>query len=600
MSSVNRILKALILIAGVMVFLTGCVAFPAGSTQTVPKSITILISSNTASNFAPCGCHSGKWGGMPRRGTMFANVQQEVAAKQPAWPVFVVDTGDVTQGSNADIQAKKDGYIFQSYQVIGYDMVNVGMDETKLGVDQLNKFATELGIPWSSCNSFAAGVYPPLPTAPAAPPPGSSNSLQQSLPNQSQDGSTTRAPSETGNPDAEPSEDAQAQAAPVAGAQPVFAISRIVERPTGSGFKVGFIGAMVEEGARLNAIQGFSFAPYNEAILKEIQTLKKAKVGFIVLLCDSNANNLDTMLSQEVKDGVDIVVGGVGRLAQSPNARSNPLNKSFDVGTLSMTQPEQVQGQKDASGKTQPPQINEDEIISKLQPVGSPLFVPKAGGRGRLVTRLDLTLNSSGKIVDYQSEEMEVSDKHNDDPRMDLIAKGYDTEVLAQELNGRIGRNYAGSQACYKCHPNFQSVWADFRHFKAYDRIVKDNKLGDRSCTRCHAAGYIEEPRLLTYDLIPETHRDIGCEGCHPNGGRHIQLQDNIAKMTPEQRKNMTTTDSITTPIAPSTCIVCHTGQYGVGFDAAKAIQEAKAKCMAVQNPTVVPPPDSAPQSGGQ
>jgi hypothetical protein len=307
------------------------------------------------------------------------------------------------------------------------------------------------------------------------------------------------------------------------------------------------------------------------------------------------------MLSDEVKDGLNVVIGGRARLDQSPNARQNPLNKNYDPSAVSGSMPEPVKGPADEIVKEKAAQVDQIAAINTLEPIPSPMFVPKAGGRGRLVTRLDITFNSSGKIVDYQWQEIEVSDKFEDDTRMDQIARGYDTEILSKELNAAVGRNYAGSQACYKCHPAFEAVWAKTGHFKAYDTIVSDNKLEDRTCTRCHAAGYAEEPRLLTYDLIPENLKYIGCEGCHVNGQRHIQLQDNLAKMTPEQRANATTTDPIKNPIEPSACALCHTGKYGVGWDGIKGIQDAKAICMAIPNPWVVPQPDEAtPTPGGQ
>jgi 2',3'-cyclic-nucleotide 2'-phosphodiesterase (5'-nucleotidase family) len=621
MSIFNRTFSAFIFVLFAILLTTGCVAFPPGGMSSVPRAITILISSNTGSNFTPCGCHSGKWGGMPRRGSMFSTVQQEESVKQPPWPVFIVDTGDVTQGSNAEIQAKKDQYIFESYKVIGYDLVNVGMDELRLGAAQINKFGTELGIPWGSVNTFASGAYPPLSTTPVPPAPGASTPPQQNPPaGQSPDGSTTHQPPDTpstpppssGDADPAPPTGAEPKGAPGAAdtsdgttatsapsTEPLFATSRIVERPANSGFKVGFIGAMIQDGARLNAVQGVSFEPYNDAIVKEITNLKKSRVSFIVLVCDSDANDLDTLLSQEVKDGVNVVIGGRKRLDQSPNARFDPLNKNFDPSTVSTESGEPAVLQSDTTA-TDKPRVDEKTIINKLQTVAAPLFVPKAGGRGRLVTHLDITLNSSAKIVDYQYEEMEVSDKFEDDPRMDAIALKYDTEVLSEELNARVTRNYSGSQACYRCHPNFEAVWAGTGHFKAYDTIVKDNKLDDRSCTRCHAAGYNEEPRLLTYNLIPEALRNIGCEACHPNGARHIQLQDNINKMTPEQRKNVTTSDPIATPAVAETCTICHTGEWGVGFIFAEQIEKAKAICMGVANPTTVPPPEAPAVSGGQ
>ena len=174
------------------------------------------------------------------------------------------------------------------------------------------------------------------------------------------------------------------------------------------------------------------------------------------------------------------------------------------------------------------------------------------------------------------------------------IARGYDKDVLTEELNSRVVTEWSGSKACYECHPGFESVWAKQGHFKSYETISDAKALDDRSCTRCHALGYNKEPRLLTYDLIPDSVREVGCEGCHPDGERHVTLQKQLAAMTPEARANATITDPIKNPAEGSMCLTCHTGKSGVGFDPVAAIAAAKEICMSVPNPTVTPPPQSS------
>jgi hypothetical protein len=532
--------------------------------------------------------------------------------------VLLVDTGDVSQGSTSSIQTLKDKYIFESYQVIGYDLVNLGMNDLRLGMDKLVSFGTDLSIPWASCNTYRKNVYPELPVEPTPTPPQTPANPGPQMPG----GNTP--PGSSGGPvrptpppssgNADPTNQAAQGTADSTQTPPApqlseeeykqlpFAPYRIVKKPEAPGFKIGLIGAMVEEGARLNGfIDQCSFEPYEEAIKNSIDELKRQGVDFIVLVCDSDAPDIKTQLSDELQQNINMVIGGRQRPAPSENSVYNPLNERMYNPEMVPPAPPTEEGQT----TEQPPQQSNpqterkstDEIINGLTPLPAPLFVPKAGARGRLVTRLDLTLNSSGRIVDYQFQEINVSDEYKDDPRMASIAEGFDRDVLTEELVPRVNVKIAGSTACYECHPAFEALWKDTRHFRSYETIAQSTDAGNRDCTRCHAIGFTEEPRLLTYDLIPENLRQVGCEGCHPNGQMHINLQKSLARMTPEQRANATITDSMVGPVLDATCIICHTGEYGVNWNGAAAIEEAMGKCKSVPNPTVMPAtPESSPQ----
>ena len=619
-----------------VILLAGCIPFGPGFMKAKPpRTMTFLISSNTVSNFTPCGCHSGKWGGMPRRGSIFAQAKQEIASKPKPGPVLVVDTGDVSQGSAVGLQQKKDEYIFQAYNVIKYDAVNAGMNDLRLGQTNLKQYETQDSIPWVSCNTYNAGVFPPLPVppppAPAAQPPqpGQPGSVPPSPSSGANPGQTPPTPPpapSSGNaqaqvpnrpgasgpntPPPQGSSQAGAQTPPAGkpGDPPVFSTFQVVEKPEAPGFKIGIIGAMVDDAGRLNGIAGYSFEQYNDAIMAQINKLRRTeRVDLVVLLCDTDATDLEQRLSTDVKAGLDLVIGGRGTLTRSSNAIANPLSEYY-VPQASAPQSEQQPGSNaapggadpGAQGGNQPGQVDVNAAVNQLPPLNRPLFVPKAQARGRLVRRLDLTLNDKGELVDYQSEEIQVSDSYPDDPQMAQIALGYDTNVLAVELNGNVSRVVAGSAACYQCHPGFESVWADNSQFHSYQTIVDQNKLDDRSCTRCHAIGYFEEPRLLTYDLVPENLRDVGCEGCHPSGQRHISFRQQRMMMTPEQLANNTEEDSMATQVDASTCVTCHSGQYGVGFNAQAAVEAARAICMSVKNPTVVPPETDTSNQGAQ
>jgi hypothetical protein len=555
-----------------------------------------MISSNTVSNFTPCGCSSGKWGGMPRRGTIFQKVDDEVS-----WPFIPVDTGDVTQGATSDIQVLKDDYIFQAYNVLGYDVVNVGLSELRLGVDKLKQIGDTYNIKWVCSNIYSAGVFPELPIT-AVQPPTNPAVPPQSDPSSETDPEPSPTPPATGeNPDPPENtgtENNETGTTEPVSTEPLFPPYVIVEPAEAPGFKIAFLGVMIQDAGRLNPLStDFSFEPYQDAIRRNVDKLRNVeKVDLIVLLSDSDqfAPDFDTA---SIFEGVDIAVGGRSYIEPSPNSALNPLSTQFNEEQALNYMRESGQLTEEEGTQTETPETAENgqngqsEIAKniELQPLDLPLLVPKGQSRGRLVRRLDLFFNGSGKIVDYNTVEIRVDETNEDDPRMAEIALGYDTNVLSVELNNRVTRQFAGSQACEECHPGFIAAWADFGHFKSYDAVQTSTTPQDRECTRCHAIGFTDEPRLLTYELIPEQLRNVGCEGCHQRGYQHITLQNHLANLSPEDRGTVTTTDAMSTETLAATCQKCHSDyhEWSPEFNFEAAMETARGICMNVGNQTL-------------
>lgn len=546
-----------------VVFITGCIEpVQPEASKVIPPAITLMISSNTVSNFTPCGCRI-PIGGMLWRGTVFNNVDLEVD-----WPFVQIDTGDITQGSTGEIHLIKDDYIFQAYKVMGYDVVNVGLNELRLGIDKLKAIGDEYNIFWISSNTYSEGIYPDLPIP---------NYIDPSNPQNGDDSPE--------NPNDNPGDEASPNAAD---ALPLFKPYLIVELPEAPGYKIGFIGAMIQDAGRLNPLRNdFSFEPYAEAIRRNVEILRnEEKVDLVILLSDADNYTAD-VLSDEVFSGIDIVIGSRNVLAVSDNASFNPLNPYFNETMALNYMDESGQGAVDESNVETSEESGGEEIDPfadiVLQPLTTPLMVPKAENRGRLVLRLDIFLDASGRIVDYWSEKPRIDDTNVDDPRMAEIARGYRENVLAREMNARVQRRYAGSQACEACHPGYLEAWSDFGHFNSYETIINDENGQGTSCTGCHASGYFEEPMLLTYDLVPEELLNVGCEGCHQDGKRHITLQNHIATLSPENRGSVTTTDAMSLDIAANSCQKCHTYEWSPEFNFAAAIEAASGICTTVR-----------------
>ena len=581
---------------------SGCIELgtPAQA-KSIPEVMTFMISSNTVSNFTPCGCASGKWGGMPRRGTIYTNVINEIS-----WPFIPVDTGDVSQGSTTEIQQTKDDYVFQAYQVVGIDTVNVGLNELRLGVDALQRYGNLYGIHWISCNIYPSGAFPDLPMpridsdlptnpSPMSQPDGEPIAMEP------MDTSPTLLTNESGSDSESDLEETSEQEVPEADGSAAIAPDSvfdpyIIVEPDGyPDYKIGFLGAMIQEAGRLNPLRAdFSFEPYQIAIPRNVNILRNVeKVDLIVLVCDTEIFPQDFQ-NTDVLDGIDILIGGNTQPPRSPNATFNPLNTTQfnemqalqymrDSGQLPSSESQETDPGTETDTSESESEDPIDNIV--LEPLDLPVMISKGQNRGRLVRRMDVFLNGAGKIVDYYTTEIRADEFTPDDPRLDEIARGYDREVHAVEVNGRVTRRFIGSQACEECHPGYQEAWADFGHLHSYESVQNSETPMDRECTRCHAVGYVDESRLLTYDLIPDSVRNVGCEGCHMNGYQHITLQNHIAQLSPENRGSVTTTDTMATDISITMCQKCHTGfhDWSPPFDFQSAMNMAREICPSVE-----------------
>jgi hypothetical protein len=505
-----------------------------------PKEITLVISSNTTSHFTPCGC-STPMGGVLRRGTAFQKIRTEVT-----WPVLFIDTGNVSQGGAGENAAKKDDYIFQSYALLDYDVINVGFQDIRLGYDALAQYQDTYNIPWTSCSIYPAG------TTFEQPAPDAENAVT--------------------NP-------------PVNAPTPSFAPYTITDY---DGFKVACLGVTIHDAAQLGTIENISFEDYQKAIQDNVSYLRDVeKVGLIIAITDVDTypENFD---AAAVFQGVDIVIGAREPMQQSPNATLNPDNPQYNPNASRNpnSPPNQNTPADSATGSPDTAQPNSETAVEntiQYAPLPIPLTIPLAETQGKRLNRVDIWLDPDGKPFDYTYTNIGLDPTYEDDVRMAAIAEGYDRDILIGELTGQVSMAFSGSEACEQCHPGFLAAWADSPHFSSYQTIVDDNALDDRSCTGCHAVGFLHKPRLILYENIPDVYKNVGCEGCHENGQSHINFVNYINSLPPERLSEDTRTDPMAQPLQANICAKCHTGEWAEGFDSAVSLEAARQICTSVR-----------------
>ena len=125
----------------------------AKASASAPKHVVLFFSAETKNELFVCGCKE-KLGGLSRR---------KSAVKSSEYPNVVVEVGGFSRGSKA-YEKLKTTTLLKSYKSIGYDVINVGMNEYRLGEELLAEYQDIVQAPFISANVVNQDnelVYPP-------------------------------------------------------------------------------------------------------------------------------------------------------------------------------------------------------------------------------------------------------------------------------------------------------------------------------------------------------------------------------------------------------------------------------------------------------
>jgi hypothetical protein len=117
------------------------------------KSLSVLVSGDTAGWITPCGCASNQSGGLARRATLIAECGD-------AEQILYLDAGGSAAGTSEYQQLKLES-ILRGLQAIGLAAHNIGAAESALSPAQLAALAEKTGVTWLSANLKPAKGAPP-------------------------------------------------------------------------------------------------------------------------------------------------------------------------------------------------------------------------------------------------------------------------------------------------------------------------------------------------------------------------------------------------------------------------------------------------------
>ena len=179
--------------------------------------------------------------------------------------------------------------------------------------------------------------------------------------------------------------------------------------------------------------------------------------------------------------------------------------------------------------------------------VGRTLIVTP-GEHGKHVLRLDW---DGERFVDYQA--VSLGPQYHDDPDAARLYANYLARVGEEDLLSMAPREptaeFAGSRACFACHPKEGKVWRNSRHGDALATLERDKHDRDPDCVACHVVGLRSVVGFKSRKATPLL-ADVGCESCHGPGRAH-------AMAPPKNRM----------PVAgEKSCATCHVPEHSPGF----------------------------------
>ncbi|MBN1349526.1 hypothetical protein JXJ21_08965 [candidate division KSB1 bacterium] len=179
-------------------------------------------------------------------------------------------------------------------------------------------------------------------------------------------------------------------------------------------------------------------------------------------------------------------------------------------------------------------------------------IVISAGVDGQQVGRLDLHLDRTKRLVDFNIEYICINNTILDDESIDSLTAAYFEEfnMLSNQGGQRsTGLPIFGVTYCRQCHVLEFDKWQNSKHAQAFLPIQQSRK-SNRDCIACHTTGW--KGAAITPDSgIPDELTAVQCEACH---------QFDVTKINPAVEAHP---DSV----GESVCIKCHTHTNSPQFE---------------------------------
>lgn len=511
-------------------------------------AINILFTNNTNGEVDPCGCVRNQRGGLGRRDSFVQYVrgvlpdEDELLEKLSRARdllgnrrnVLLLDSGDiffkgltVPEHLHEQWQYRAE-VIVNSYNIMGYDAVNVGAFDLIMGFDYLKRLEQQSNFPFLSANIIDR---------------------------------------KTG--------------------QPLF--TPYIRKRVG-GLTVGVFG-LISHFMLLRDIPGpgSEIAEIRDAFdtAQEMVNLLRPRCDIVIALTNLGLRD-ETFLAQRVK-GIDLILGSHGDPRTRGPYRTEPAEKVGNTYVLQTGDGGKHIGMITIvvrNGSLDLLDVSEQAEIPKMRALVRDMEEAIASGEEKLTAETEVVLNEMRRhLADYEAErrDIEALMRSGDrsfiflqmppvqraiepNSRIEDMISAYKARVaqLHKERDRAIPETpitYVGAERCGECHTKQYEVWKSTHHAKAYNALVEVNEQFNPECIVCHTTGYRQKGGFFRV-TDAEKLANVQCEVCHGRGRPEHFLPDNPAP---------------TEPFNSDTCKVCHTRDQSPDFDYETAIKEVCA-----------------------
>ena len=103
------------------------------------------------------------------------------------------------------------------------------------------------------------------------------------------------------------------------------------------------------------------------------------------------------------------------------------------------------------------------------------------------------------------------------------VATDVEKDLSEKEMLARIPKTspFAGAISCTRCHEVNYRNWLKTKHAKASQTIAASPKYAQEECLVCHSTGYGKVGEYATVAEVPFYLQGVQCEACHGEGKKH-------------------------------------------------------------------------------
>jgi len=292
------------------------------------------------------------------------------------------------------------------------------------------------------------------------------------------------------------------------------------------------------------------------------------KVGIVHIIDVSVARELAVPMGFELRDAAKAVNGVLAQHAREAQmwilTAADVRRGGTDPGSLA-----DIKGLTEVIGYKEG---NPRQSQTSTKAV-APYFVQPPFDRAMDVVRVEISMDSRGKVAAALPQEVAIPETVNADPEvekiiMDLqpILEQLETRKAQESLQNQPGVHprYVSSDTCGVCHKDIVGQLASSAHTQAYDSLVAQGQQKSAACLPCHVVGQ-NQPGGWDTLLNPSAMRGVQCESCHGPGEYHEMKM--ARKPVPADFAAGGRNRFGLLPMTREGCVVCHDKMNSPRFD---------------------------------